>query len=304
MKYKVSIFILTYNQEKFITQTLESILSQKVNFDFQLVIGEDFSTDSTRFICEKYMKENPSKIKLLPGLNYNIGLIKNYMRTIAECDGQYIAICDGDDYWCDHLKLQKQVDFLDNNSDFSIVYTNIKLLFKDGSVSDWKRIVNKNDTQYEDLILGNHIPSVSVLFKNKQNDNEKLPPWILKYPFGDWPTYLWTLRHGGKIHYIDEITAVYRIDTGISSEMRKISSNILRININILKDIFEDNSFYSRKQITSAAILNLQKALVLSYNKEYKYYRGFIQFFENIKQTDSKYNDLKIYLYSIYKSFI
>lgn len=303
-KFKVSIFILTYNQEKYISQTLKSILTQKTDFDFQLVIGEDCSTDSTRLICEKFALNNPEKIKLLPLLDNNIGLIKNYIRTIRECDGKYIAICDGDDYWIDEKKLQKQVDFLENNPQFSIVYTSIELLFKDGSKKKWFPIIDKADTQFEDLVFGNHIPSVSSMFRNIQNYNNKFPSWILKYPFGDWPTYLWTIKNGGQIHFLDEVTAVYRIDAGISSEMRRINSNIVKININILQDILNDNEFVSKKEVVTQAIKNLNKGLVSRYNRERKYYMGFIQFLKNTKHMGSNFSDFKMYFYSIYKSLI
>lgn len=301
-KFTVSIFLLTYNQENFISQTLESILNQKTNFDYQLVIGEDHSTDSTRDICEKFAAENPLKIKLLPSLGHNIGLIKNYIRTIKECDGKYIAICDGDDYWTDDYKLQKQVDFLENNPEFSIVYTRIELLFKDGSTKKWFPITDKIDTQFEDLVFSNHIPSVSSMFKNIQDRQNEIPAWIVKYPFGDWPTYLWTIKNGGLIHFIDEVTAVYRIDAGISTEMRRLSSNIVKINLNILQDIFDDNQFEPKKQIIAKAILNFKKSLMLSYNREFKYHKGLIQFIKNVKQTGLNFTDSKMYLYSIYKS--
>jgi glycosyltransferase involved in cell wall biosynthesis len=298
----VSVFILTYNQEKFISQTLESILSQKTNFNYQLVIGEDHSTDSTRLICEKFAAENPLKIKLLPSLGQNIGLIKNYIRTIKECDGKYIAICDGDDYWIDDYKLQKQVDFLESNPHYSIVYSKIELLFKNGTKKIWSPIIKKNNTQFEDLIFNNHIPSVSSMFKNIQNENDKIPEWILKYPFGDWPTYLWTIKNEGQIYYLDEVTAVYRIDAGISTEMRRINSKMVKINLNILQDIFEDNQFSHKKQIVAEAIVNLRKGLVSRYNREFKYHKGFIQFLKNASNTGFKLVDLKMYFYSIYKS--
>ncbi len=302
-KFTVSIFILTYNQERFISQTLESILNQKTNFNYQLVIGEDQSTDSTRIICEKFAAENPLKIKLLPSLGHNIGLIKNYIRTIKECDGKYIAICDGDDYWIDEYKLQKQVDFLENNSEFSIVYTGVELLFKDGSRKKWFPIVEKTNTEFEDLIFENHIPSVSSMFKNIRDEKNEIPSWISKYPFGDWPTYLWTIKNGGLIHFIDEVTAVYRIDAGISTEMRRSNSNIIKINLNILQDILADDQFASKKKVAKKAILNLNKSLMLSYNREFKYYKGLVQFIKNSKKTGVNFNDSKMYLYSIYKSF-
>lgn len=303
-QFKVSIFILTYNQEKFISQTLESVLNQKTNFDYQLVIGEDQSTDSTRVICERFAAENPLKVKLLPSLGQNIGLIKNYVRTIKECDGKYIAICDGDDYWIDEFKLQKQCDFLENNPDFFIVYSRVKLLFNDGSQREWFPLMKKKDTQFEDLIFANHIPSVSSMFKNIQDNTNELPSWILKYPFGDWQTYLWTIKNGGKIHLLNEVTAVYRKDSGISSELKRIKSNMIKTNINILEDLFKDSEFASKREVTSQALINLRRNLVSSYNREFKYSKGFIQFLKNIKQTGVNISELKIYLYSIYKSLV
>ncbi|WP_289663006.1 glycosyltransferase [Flavobacterium panacagri] len=299
---KVSIFILTYNQEKFISQTLDSILAQKTNFKYQLVIGEDCSKDSTRAICESYAVEYGDKIKLLPALESNIGLIKNYIRTIKECDGKYIAICDGDDYWTDEYKLQKQVDFLENNPDFSIVYTSLQLLRNDGTMKKWISITDKVDTSFDDLIFMNYISSVSVLFKNNQNDHNEIPKWLLKYPFGDWPTYLWTIKDGGKIHFLNDTTAVYRIDAGISSEMRRVNSNLVQINLNILNDIYADESFASRREVVFKAIIALKKALTLNYNREHKYSKGFAQFLSNLKYAGLNYPDTKLYLYSIYKS--
>ena len=82
--------MLAYNQEQYIEQSIDGILMQKTNFNYELVIGEDSSTDNTRQICEDYQKKYPTKIKLLPSLNKNIGLIKNYIRTIKACDGKHI----------------------------------------------------------------------------------------------------------------------------------------------------------------------------------------------------------------------
>lgn len=299
---KVSIFMLTYNQEPFISQAIESIISQKTDFRYQLVIGEDCSTDRTRVICEEFASAQGDKIKLLPSRDKNIGLIKNYMETIRECDGKYIAICDGDDYWIDDCKLQKQVDFLEGNADFSIVYTSIQLLYKSGVEKKWSSIAGKIDTDFDDLIFKNHIPSVSVLFKNIQSEENAIPDWLAKYPFGDWPTYLWTIKNGGKIHYLDEITAVYRVDAGISSEMRKVSSTISTINLNILNDIHKDDAFLHKRKIIDNARYELKKGLVAGYNKEHKYLKGLSNFATILKDRGMRYSDIKMYFYSIFKS--
>lgn len=126
----VSICLITYNQENIISEVLDYILKQKTNFKYELVIGEDCSQDATRDICKEYKKSFPDTIQLL--LNeQNMGLIDNFCSTVSHCSGKYIAICAGDDFWIDPLKLQKQVDFLENNPEYSMCsceayYTSVK----------------------------------------------------------------------------------------------------------------------------------------------------------------------------------
>lgn len=296
----VSIFMLTYNQEQFIAQTIESILMQQTNFTYQLVIGEDCSTDTTREICQRYANQFPDKIKLLPTLEKNIGLISNYMRTIKECDGKYIAICDGDDYWIDENKLQKQVDFLEYNPGFSIVYTNYRRLYPDGTYKDAILINNKQETAFLDLIEHNFIPSVTVLFKNK-NGND-IQEWIKNHPYGDWPTYLWTIKDEGKIHLIDEITAVYRMDIGVSSGIIKKNSKLLQTNLKILNDMATDTVFIKRTEVIKDAINRLEIQLMTSYNREGDYFKAFMKLYANFRCNVNKYKLVKLYFYSFYKS--
>lgn len=298
----VSIFILTYNQEQFIAQTIESILMQKTNFTYQLVIGEDCSTDNTRTICEKYSSDYGTKIKLLPSPNNNIGLIANYMRTIKECDGKYIAICDGDDFWIDAYKLQKQVDFLESHPDFSIVFTKMKRLFSNGELKEMVLENQKSCTNFEDLIFNNFIPSVTVLFKNNQK-NENIPSWLIYFPYGDWPTYLWTIKDEGKIHFLDEVTAVYRIDIGVSSRIRKVNSDVTKVNLNILKCIAKDNGFSHKSKVINESIFSAKKNVMASLNREKKYLASFKIFFHVILNYKQKNQVAKLYLYSIYRTF-
>lgn len=302
-KIVVSIFILTYNQEQFIAQTIESILMQKTNFSYQLVIGEDCSTDATREICQSYASQFPDKIKLLSALEKNIGLIANYMRTIKECDGKYIAICDGDDYWIDEYKLQKQVDFLESNPDFSIVYTRVKKLYPAGEFKESKGISFKRTTTFDDLIFDNYIPSVTALFKNIQNHQNQLPNWVLTFPYGDWPTYLWTIKDGGKIHFLDEITAVYRMDIGESFKIRKQPSKMVKTNLDITSEILKDSNFQNKQQIVKKALSKQRMSLMVRYNRERNYLGAIKLYFYNMKYDFKAYPVSKMYLYSLYKSF-
>lgn len=298
----VSIFVLTYNQELFIGQTIESILMQKTDFKYQLVIGEDFSTDKTRIICEEFAEKYPKKIKLLKSLDSNIGLISNYMRTIKECDGKYIAICDGDDYWIDEFKLQKQVDILEANPDCSIVYTKVKRLFPDGEIKESIVKNRKQVTTFEDLVHDNFIPSVSVLFRNKQNVM-KLPDWIINFPYGDWPTYLWTIKDSESIYFLDQTTAVYRMGIGESFKIRKVNSDIVKVNIGILEKMLNDSSFKKHLKIITEVIREKEINLMSSFNREKKYLKGFWLFLQNIFKNSHKGKVIKMYFYSIRKSF-
>lgn len=106
----VTIISLTYNHEKYIAQALESILMQKVNFTYEIVVGEDCSKDRTREILIQYAEKHPDKFHLLLH-EKNIGAAKNQNKVFENCKGKYIAMLEGDDYWTDPYKLQKQVDF-------------------------------------------------------------------------------------------------------------------------------------------------------------------------------------------------
>ena len=299
----VSVFMLTYNQEHYIEQTIESILMQKTNFTYQLVIGEDCSTDRSRIICETYVRNYGCKIKLLPSPDKNIGLIANYMRTIAACDGKYIAICDGDDYWIDEYKLQKQVDFLDKNPNYSIVYTAVKRLYADGKMVDYTYNLNEKKLDFDDLIFDNFIHSVTALFRNIQSNENTVPKWINKFPFGDWQTYLWVLKDGGKIHFMDDMTAVYRMNIGVSSTYMKKTSVFIEVLIDILEHVFKDEIFSHKKEIIASSILNRQKDLMTCFNREKTYLKGFQLFLRILKTTNKKIQFIRFYGYSVFKSF-
>lgn len=119
-KPKVSICVVTYNHEKYIQQCLQSIIDQKTNFEFEIIIGDDCSTDKTREITEQFAEKYPNTVKLLTH-SKNIGAVKNYIAVHEFASGEYIAHVDGDDYILPH-KLQIQCDFLDENPDINIAW--------------------------------------------------------------------------------------------------------------------------------------------------------------------------------------
>src|SRR5574344_800398 len=121
----LSIVTITYNHEPFIAKTIEGVLMQQVNFPIELIIAEDCSTDGTRAICQQYAEQYPDLIRLITSES-NVGAIANERRARLAARGKYIAFCEGDDYWGDPLKLQKQVDFLESHPEYSVTFHRCK----------------------------------------------------------------------------------------------------------------------------------------------------------------------------------
>ncbi|MEH2045642.1 glycosyltransferase [Nostoc sp.] len=205
---KVSILMITYNHEIYIAQAIESILMQQTNFEYEVVIGEDCSTDNTRQIIIDYQKNYPEKIRLLLP-DKNIGMHKNFINTLQACQGQYIALLEGDDYWTSSEKLQKQVDFLDKNLDFSICFHNVLVFWQDNSYSPAIFLHNQPKTStIENLLINNFISTPSVMYR--AGLVQKFPDWFYEQSMGDWTFHILNAQHG-KIGYIDEVMSAYRV---------------------------------------------------------------------------------------------
>ena len=292
-KFLVSVFMLTYNQEKFISKTIESVLMQKTDFDFQLVIGEDASTDRTGEICKNYQLEYGKKIKLISHKK-NLGLIRNFIKTYEACDGKYVAILDGDDYWIDPYKLQKQVDYLERKSEYSIVFTGFKKLFTDG------RMISKDysdmalTTGFKDIVKKNYICSATVMFRNKLHLKD-YPKWLGRFPYGDWPLYLWQTRKGEKIGFLEDETAVYRMEIGVSEKLKTIHSDIVKVNADIISCVRQDNQFTIFRNEIKKSFKNHQMELMGSLFRE----KRFTSSFRKALSLSTSYplNVIKTYMY-------
>lgn len=208
----VSACIITYNQEKYIKETLEGAIAQSVNFDYEIVINDDCSTDTTSEICKSYANKYPKLITYIRQ-DKNLGMIENVKKSINACKGKYIALCEGDDYWTDPLKLQKQVDFLEANVDYNICFHNVKVYnqslrkFQNDTIA---RNVSET-TNILDLAQGNYIHTPSVMLRN----NFTLPHWFSTCPLGDWSLYMIAIGDK-KIKKLSDTMAVYRVnDQGI-----------------------------------------------------------------------------------------
>jgi glycosyltransferase involved in cell wall biosynthesis len=232
--------MIAYNHEKYIATAIESIVTQKVNFDVELVIGEDFSKDGTRAICEEYAARYPGIINLLPS-DKNYGPMGNTIRTLYACKGEYIALCEGDDYWLDNEKLQKQADFLDTNPEYTICFSDVKVVDEMGwNLPDERYFpkIEKDTITMEDIILSDVslIPTATMFFRN-----------ILPNPFPDFYYHTFSgdlflhlfLADKGKAKYLNYKSAVYRNHEGgltkSPAQIEKTYNNIFHFYITVNK---------------------------------------------------------------------
>ncbi len=203
----VSIAVLTYNHEQFLTQALDSFLMQKTDFKIEIVINDDASTDNTTSILKDYQSKFPEQLNITLHKE-NIGMLPNFISTLKACKGKYIAFCEGDDYWTDPLKLQKQVDFLETNLDYAICFHNVMIYDQETKILKDDNMTNHTKHSFKrlDLVNGNFMHTPSVMLKN----DFKIADWFIKLPIGDWPFYLHQIKDR-KIKKLEDNMAVYRL---------------------------------------------------------------------------------------------
>lgn len=203
---KLSVLMITYNHEKYLAKAIDSALMQETDFEFEIVLGEDCSTDSTRSIVLEYLGKYPGRIKaLLP--EKNLGMMRNLIETFNCCEGEYIALLEGDDFWNSPHKLQRQVDVLDKNKDVSLCFHNTYLVDDDLKVEKTSNVDQAEVTDIFDILQGWYIMTASMVFR--KNAIGHLPDWFLNVRNGDYALQL-LLANKGKIFYLDEPMASYR----------------------------------------------------------------------------------------------
>jgi len=221
---KVSVLLTTYNHEPYITRAVESALAQRVNFDYEIVLGEDASSDRTREISVALAEKHPDTIRLLLSDRgqaeawraRGLGGKANFVRVLDACRGDYVAWLDGDDYWTDNRKLQKQVDFLDQHPECAICFHDVLFVHEDESHAParWSSLTPllhggpagpEAVWSLEDLLGCNYLPSPSIMFRNHLYG--ELPGWFYETQPGDWPLMVINAAFG-QIGYLNEVMAV------------------------------------------------------------------------------------------------
>jgi glycosyltransferase involved in cell wall biosynthesis len=205
---EVSVLLTTYNHQRYIAQALDSVLMQETNFEYEIVILEDCSTDATREIVLSYQKKHPRQIRLRLAERSERSA-KSFAEEFQAAPGTYIAMLDGDDYWTSPKKLQMQVEFLKAHPECVICFHNAMLVYEDGRVPIPHNPPNQKPfSVLEDLWQSCFIASATPMFR--KDVFSTFPEWYYTMPVGDWPLYILYAQHG-QIGYIDELLAVYRI---------------------------------------------------------------------------------------------
>ncbi|MHC1721410.1 MAG: glycosyltransferase [Clostridiaceae bacterium] len=222
-KTMVTICCITYNHENYIAEALDSFLAQIADFEFRILVHDDASTDQTAEIIRKYEKMYPDKIKAICQTEnqYSKGKLIFFGIIALSDDCKYLALCEGDDYWIDPHKLQKQVDYMESHSDCTFCFTNAKI--KDMSGKEEDRIFvpyekvngeyfNNSSRVYNvgELALLGFIPAASFLFR--KSSIQKFPEFFKRrFPAGDVKLSL-LLTSQGYAYFLNDITSVYRLN--------------------------------------------------------------------------------------------
>ncbi|MCC9608439.1 glycosyltransferase [Blastopirellula sp. JC732] len=208
---KVSVCIITYNHERYIRQAIESVLRQKTSFPIEIVIGEDCSTDKTRSIVEEAQKQESERIKLLKR-DANVGMMRNFLETYHACRGDFIALLEGDDYWTDPGKLQRQVELLESHPNWSLCFHSADYVDGKGRSLGYRHPQSCNETlDVGEIAKRNYVQTCSVMVRRSMLP--QLPDYFLDLKLGDWPLCILAAKQG-PLGYCDAPMAAYRVHDG------------------------------------------------------------------------------------------
>ncbi len=233
-RVKVSVNVQTYRHAPFIKECLESVLAQRTDFDFEILIGEDFSDDGTREICMEYAERFPGKIRLfLHERANNISVSGRptgrfvYLVNLFSARGKYIAYCEGDDYWTDPEKLQKQADFLDENPEYVISHHDFRILDERNGALSVPKYDYRHDFSPDRMVSRSHMNTNTVMFRNVITE---IPEDFLKVLSADQFLYSMLAHHGRAKYQSDIGPSVYRLHEGgiwsTLSEVERLDNKI------------------------------------------------------------------------------
>lgn len=231
----VSVFIFTYNQEKIVSKTIDSVLAQQTTFPYEIVIAEDCSKDSTLAVCLDYQRKYPSIIRVI-GNEQNKGIIRNFHETISlYARGKYVAEVAGDDWWHNTFKIQKQVDFLEVNPDYGLVFSDT-LVYSETDKELLPYKPNEAPFTFKDLIIQNSISALTTCYRKELFCKyiKEVNPVAQDFPGEDYPMWIW-FSYYTKLFHIKEPLTTYRLQNETlshsTSKQRRLQFEVDRLNI-------------------------------------------------------------------------
>lgn len=256
----VSVIVITYNQEHELSRTLNSIISQKCPFEFEIIVGEDCSTDGTRKVLEEYASRYNDIIVPLYN-DVNRGILKNFISAISKVRGKYIAFCDGDDYWIDPQKLVKQVDVLESNQDVGLVYSDVMVDSKITGDKYYRGMQSPRDDLFTQLLEGNIIVSSTVCMRADLLRFVDFEMFVEQgFLMEDYPMWLSLSLHT-KFHYLKEATICYEITRHVVN-VKDASLHALSFDKNTtLIRLYFQKKYAEKTAVTSNDILDSHNAL-------------------------------------------
>lgn len=297
----LSVCLITYNHGRYIRKALDSVLSQKVNFNWEIIIADDFSTDDTRNILLEYKRLKPELIKLL-FQEKNIGPGKNFQHLLNYPKSRYIAYLEGDDFWTDNYKLQKQVAFLDKRKDAKGCFHNALFIDEHDNIihkiynSD--KLLNKKYTQKQCLLdLKSAYASCTLVFKREILD-DYMPKKMINNICDEFLDLL--ITKNGTLYYLDFNGAAYRFhNQGIWSNTNSFQKSI--IGFNRAKLLYSISDFKSKyKEILKMRIFKSVNEFIFSNairrKVRLKYFLNSLKYLDFYQ--DETYGFIKNFLFS------
>lgn len=322
-RVKISVAVITYNQEDTIAQTLDSILAQLGDFDLEVVVGEDCSSDNTWNICKEYVSQYPNKVRLLPN-SHNLGIMSNFTRVIQQCNGDFVGMCAGDDYWCDNRKLQKQLDYFASHSEVGVVTTSgYKLLVRENrlvanAVAPFHPIQDGNVKSFyfsPSYSGGVYAMPVSLLVRRNVLDKVDFDEFVKrKFPVEDYPMQA-VMSQYTKWGHITDLTVVYRVYRESATFVSVNHPKYLQYHIGLmairryLNELFPNDTCISEEQMQEYVFY--KEFLLYVHQKDYRKAKALVLKYTKLISKGVKLNQAKkqsanrfrFFAFSLYKEW-
>lgn len=273
----VSICTLAYNHEPYIRQCLEGFMIQKCNFKFEVLIHDDASTDGTAGIIREYEEKYPEIIKPIyqKENQYSQGIFIGVNFQYPRVLGKYIALCEGDDYWTDPLKLQKQVDFLEANSEYGMCYTQCKRFNQELNKFE-KNNWGGPFESFSEFWKQNCVPTLTVVYRKDlcMKYVEDVLASNHNWKMGDYPMWLW-FSHKSKIKFINEVTGIYRV-----LEHSATHNESLEKNLEFMMSLWDIKEYFNEKFSLNKNKQFFERNRWFMYLRTYSLYANFKSFIQ------------------------